>query len=139
MAMPTPILRVVRMIAAALPLALAACAASEDSLSKMMVAPGKFVLYTCDDLLQRARTNAEREQQLHMLMAKAQTGAGGDLVNSVAYRPELATLEGEDRELQQTAADKKCTTPLPTAASLPLPDAAPSAPPAPPPRSRATR
>ena len=97
----------------------------------MMVAPGKFVLYSCTELAQRAKTNAEREQQLHVLMAKAQTGAGGDLVNKVAYQPELATLVGEDRELQQTAADKKCATPLPTAASLPATGATVNTPAAP--------
>jgi len=112
--MPTAKIRIVCLLAT---LALGACAISDEKLSNMMVAPGKFVLYSCTELAQRAKTNAEREQQLHVLMAKAQTGAGGDLVNKVAYQPELATLEGEDRELQQTAADKKCTTSLPTAAS----------------------
>ncbi|MGB7257899.1 MAG: hypothetical protein WBD48_07460 [Pseudolabrys sp.] len=123
--MPTTKIRIACLLAT---LALGACAVSDDKLSNMMVAPGKFVLYSCTELAQRAKTNAEREQQLHELMAKAATGSGGDLVNAVAYRPELATLEGETRELQQTAADKKCTTPLPTAASLPPPAAPPSAP-----------
>ena len=133
--MPTAKIRIACLLAT---FALAGCAVSDDKLSSMMVSPGKFVLYSCDELAQRAKTNAEREQQLHMLMAKAQTGAGGDLVNTVAYRPELATLEGEDRELQQTAADKKCTTPLPTTASLPRP-AAPASAPAPAPRRNTAR
>jgi len=49
-----------------------------------------------------------RERELLGLMAKAETGSGGRLVSTVAYRPEYLELRGEMNELRNAAAAKNC-------------------------------
>ena len=41
-------------------------------------------------------------------MAKAGEGSGGQLVSSVAYRPEYLERRGEMVELRRVAAEKNC-------------------------------
>jgi hypothetical protein len=43
-----------------------------------------------------------------MLMAKAETGPGGQLASAMAYRPEYLQLRGEMDQLRKTAGEKNC-------------------------------
>ena len=86
---------------------LAGCA-NDDSTARFFVAPGKYVLYDCTELKQASLKTAAREHELEGLMAKADIGAGGGLVNAVAYRPEYDSLRGDMMDLRQAAIDKKC-------------------------------
>jgi len=87
---------------------LAGCSSEGNSQGRFLVAPGKFVLYTCPELALRAKQNAEREQKLRDLMTKAEAGAGGHLVSTLAYKPEYDTLQEESRQLQEMMVEKKC-------------------------------
>jgi hypothetical protein len=88
---------------------LAGCAANEqDSTSRFLVAPGKYVLFNCAQIKQTAEKNSERQHELEALMARAGEGSAGRLVSAVAYKPEYYQLRGEMADLRQTAADKKC-------------------------------
>jgi hypothetical protein len=91
---------------AALPAA--GCAMSDDSLSRVMVAPGKFSFYTCPELVAKASELAKRERELEGLMAKAGESAGGGLVNALAYRPDYVSARGEMRDVREAAAAKQC-------------------------------
>ncbi len=94
-------------LAAVLAALLAGCAtalADDASLSRFFVAPGRYVLFNCQQIAQQSKTNSERQHVLEDLMAKS----GSELANAVAYRPEYLQLRGEMDDLRRTAADKKC-------------------------------
>lgn len=97
----------------ALLLTLAACAAglpnsSDDRLGRVLVAPGKYVLYTCPEIAQAATVVALRQRELEGLMAKASVDASGRFVSNMAYRPEYIEKRGEMNELRNAAIAKEC-------------------------------
>ena len=81
---------------------------SDDKMGRLLVAPDKFVLYSCPALAERATAINVREKELLGLMAKAGPSSGGRLVSTVAYRPEYLELRGEMNELRNAAAAKNC-------------------------------
>jgi hypothetical protein len=91
-------------------LALSGCA-TDDTMSMILVSPGKFILYTCPELVTQGRAMAKRDRELESLMAKANQGAGGQFVNVIAYRQEYLTNRGEMKDLRAQAAEKQCTLP----------------------------
>jgi hypothetical protein len=104
--------------AAVLAIALAGCAMSDDRAARFLVAPGKYVLYRCDQIATEANKNAARQRELESLMARAGPSSSGQFVSTIAYRPEYLELRGEMNVLRQTAAEKGCTfAPNPDAAS----------------------
>ena len=95
-------------VAGALAATLYASAASADDAawSHFLVAPGKYVLFNCQQLDVQAKTNQKRIVELEALMARS----GSDLANAIAYKPEYLQLRGEQADIQREAADKKCKT-----------------------------
>jgi hypothetical protein len=89
-------------------LTLSACAGNDDVTARMLVAPGKYVLFNCAQLAEQATANLKRQHELEGLTVQAGTGSGGQMVSAVAYRPEYLQLRGEMEDLRQTATDKKC-------------------------------
>ena len=89
-------------------LLLAGCAGSDNALSNLMVAPGKYDIYHCDDLARSIQGMAARVRELEGLKAKAETGAGGQLVSAAVYEPDLLTARGELKEMQRSAREKQC-------------------------------
>ena len=85
---------------------------SDDQAARFLVAPGKYVLYNCDELARQAQGLAARQKELGQLMAKASTDATGRMIGDAAYRSEYISTRGELTELRKTAAEKNCT-PLP--------------------------
>ncbi|HZT28036.1 MAG TPA: hypothetical protein VFA57_20290 [Pseudolabrys sp.] len=81
-----------------------AASAEDELLSKFLVAPGKYVLFNCQQLDVQAKANETRMRELEGLMAKS----GSELVNAVTYRPEYLQLRGELADIRHEAADKKC-------------------------------
>ena len=94
-------------IAALAALALSGCA-SEEAASRFLVAPDKYVLYSCPELATASQAILTRQRELEMLMAKAETGRGGQLASAMAYRPEYLQLRGEMDQLRKTAGEKNC-------------------------------
>ena len=76
---------VIAVTVAALAVALSGCAMPDEQLARFMVAPDKYMLYTCDDIAKETQAAAAREQELRQLMAKADVDAPGRLVSAVAY------------------------------------------------------
>lgn len=94
---------------AALALAALLCGASaasadDNMMSNFLVAPGKFILFNCQQLDVAAKANQQRMAQLEALMAKS----GSEFANMVAYRPEYLQLRGEMADMRREAVDKKC-------------------------------
>ncbi|MGE3147512.1 MAG: hypothetical protein AB7K04_00430 [Pseudorhodoplanes sp.] len=88
---------------------LCACASGNDeTLSALMVSPGKYEIYKCDQLAKEGKDRVSRAQELRKLMGKSSAGPGGALANTLAYRSEYLTAVGELREMEKTALGKKC-------------------------------
>ena len=83
-------------------LALSGCA-TDDTMSTILVSPGKFILYTCPELVRAGRTMASRQRELESLMAKSRQDVGGEIVNVMAYRQEYLTNIGEMKDLRAQA------------------------------------
>lgn len=91
----------------------AACVAGcsyNDEIASAIVAPGKYQLYTCEDLTIRGRDTAKRERELKALMEKSEQGTGGALVNILAYRTEYLTARGELMQMEAAASAKNCAS-----------------------------
>jgi hypothetical protein len=70
--------------------------------------PGKFYLYTCEDIERYIVVFRARILELEQLMSRASQGAGGEFVNMIAYRGEYAQYRGEMAEITKAKADKQC-------------------------------
>jgi len=104
-------------------LLLAGCAGGDSSLSNLMVAPGQYDIYHCDDLARSIQGRAARVRELESLKARAETGAGGQLVSAAVYEPDLLRARGELKEMQRSAREKQCGVPAAPAATATLPSA----------------
>ncbi len=92
-------------------LALAGCAidaANDRAAERFLVAPGKYTLYNCQQVAQTADKNIQRQRELEALMVRAGPSSAGQMVSTVAYRPEYLQLRGELTDLRRTAVEKKC-------------------------------
>jgi hypothetical protein len=112
------------LIAAAIPL-LTACASNnpqEDKLGTFLVAPGKYVLYDCQQLSGVNAGYRARRDVLRKAMADAEKGPGGAVISVLAYRTEYGQVEGNLAEIRREAASKNCTlnnAAAPTAIPMP--------------------
>ena len=51
--------------------------ASDETMSRFLVPPEKYVLYSCPELATASQKNVSRQHELEALMAKAGSGSGG--------------------------------------------------------------
>ena len=105
---------------------LAGCAtpgvSSDDNVGSYLVSPGKYQFYTCAQMTALEPPLRTREGELVVLTAKAESGPGGALAATLAYRSEYLQVRGELAELGRTIAAKNCPPPA-------LEEAPPSKPP----------
>ena len=94
-------------LASALAGMLGGCAGSDSG--ALLIDPGHYSAYHCNDLAARAKVLAAREKDLHALMERADQGGGGGVIGSLAYRPDYDSVLGEEKLLQRTAAEKNCS------------------------------
>jgi hypothetical protein len=73
--------------------------------------PGKYEYHTCEQINAAGRAAVAREAQLRDLIAKAEQGAAGAVVSTIAYRGEHRTLVEEIAVIEVTAKRKNCLTP----------------------------
>lgn len=90
--------------------ALAGCGTISEQSVSAFASPGKYAIYTCKDIDERAAETRTRQIELEQLMARASQGAGGEFINAVAYRTEYLQARGDLTELKKAAADKQCAT-----------------------------
>ena len=67
-------------------------------------------MYTCADVESGIAGLLVRQRELEQLMARASQGAGGEFINTIAYRGEYAQARGELVELAKAKADKQCAS-----------------------------
>jgi len=87
---------------------LSACSMSDDTLARVLVAPGKYEIYNCTAIATTAKSIAPRLAELKTVMARAGTTASGRFVNATTYRPEYLSLHGEMMDLRQAKQEKHC-------------------------------
>jgi hypothetical protein len=97
--------------AAVLAASLAGCGTiSEQTAAIAFTSPGKYNIYSCEDVEKSMLTLRKRQVELEQLMARASLGFGGEFVNTIAYRGEYAQTRGQLAELTKAKADKQCAT-----------------------------
>lgn len=89
----------------------AACSTSSSFDVMLFADPGKYEYHTCEQILAAGRANTEREVKLRQLIEKAEQGAAGALVSTVAYRGEYRTVVEERAVIDKVLHRKKCQTP----------------------------
>ncbi len=72
------------------------------------VNPGSFDYLSCADLAQKTNVTRAREQELKMLIDRAEQGVFGTFVATTAYRPEYLKAQGDLKLLGETAQSKNC-------------------------------
>jgi hypothetical protein len=75
---------------------------------ELLIDPGRYAVYKCDDLAARWKIVSARERELHGLMDRAGQSNGGAVVGSLAYRADYDAVVSDERLLQRTAAEKNC-------------------------------
>jgi len=74
------------------------------------VAPGKYDFLDCPSIAKQLAKASYREAQLARLMTRASEGAGGAIVNAIAYQDQYNTARAEVRMLRKAEEDKIMST-----------------------------
>ena len=96
-------------VALALATALAGCAGvGDDTGASLLTVSGKYREYTCSDIATSMKTARAREEELAQLMTRSAQGAGGEFVNTIAYRTEYLQARVNQKLLAEAAGNKNC-------------------------------
>ena len=88
--------------------AAAGCSSPGDNTLTVFADPGKYQYATCEQIAGQRRHWTAREQELQLLMEKAEQGAGGALVNLLAYKADHVAAQEELKIIETTARAKNC-------------------------------
>lgn len=95
-----------------LAMALGGCSTpGADSSFTVFADPGRYLYYSCDQINAQLKHWTAREQELRLLMDKAEQGAGGAVVNVIAYKADHVAATEELKLLNKAAREKNCMTP----------------------------
>ena len=83
-------------------------AGGDGAVDGLFVDPGKYQYYNCEQLAEPRKRWTEREQELKLLMDKAEHSAGGTFVNVIAYQSDYAVAREELKVIESAARDKNC-------------------------------
>ena len=86
----------------------AALAGCSNGAGSLLIDPGRYSAYHCNDLAARWKELVKREKELRDLMDRADQGGGGAVIGSLAYRTDYESVRSEEKLLQRTAAEKNC-------------------------------
>jgi hypothetical protein len=88
---------------------LAGCSSVTDHTAAIFsTSPGKFEIYTCQDIEPLYKGLRTRQIELEQLMARASQGGAGSFVSTIAYRTEYEQTLSDMKELGRTKEDKQC-------------------------------
>ena len=90
---------------------LSGCATPGDSSVTLFADPGKYQFSSCQQLAVQRKTWTTKEQDLKQLMDRAEQGAGGELVNVLAYKTDYVQATEELKVLERAARSKHCNSP----------------------------
>jgi len=88
---------------------LASC--STDSPVTVFADPGQYQYHSCEQLAGQRKYWAGREQEIKQLMDKADQGAGGAIVNVLAYKADYVAATEQIKLVEAAARSKNCETP----------------------------
>lgn len=88
-------------------LALSGCGSSGGP-GQLLVAPGYYDAYRCDDLAKAWADLNKREAELAANMDRASKAAAGRIVGDVAYGADYQTVLTQKKMVQQEAVAKNC-------------------------------
>src|ERR1700722_3026942 len=74
----------------------------------LLVDPGRYEAYHCNDLVARWKALTDRERDLRALMDKASQSGTGAVIGAVAYRSDYESVLTEEKLVQHEANEKKC-------------------------------
>ena len=89
---------------------LGACATSSNPIT-IFADPGKYEFHSCEQLVGPRKQWTAREQELRVLMERAEQGAGGALVNLLAYRADYVAATEELKLIEIASRAKNCGSP----------------------------
>jgi hypothetical protein len=90
-------------------LPLAGCSSGGESMT-LLVSPGKYEYYNCEQLSGARKAMVARQQELKGLIEQAERGTGGAFVSAIAYRSDYEQQNQEVRVIDATAREKDCLT-----------------------------
>jgi hypothetical protein len=89
----------------------AGCSSMGDNPLTVFADPGKYQYSSCEQLASQRKHWSTREQELRLLMDKAEQSAGGAVVNVLAYKADHVAANEELKVVENAARSKKCDTP----------------------------
>jgi hypothetical protein len=87
---------------------LAGCSSLGDNPATLFVDPGKYQYSSCEQLAGQRKIWSTREQELKLLMERAERSAGGAVVNVLAYKADQVTASEELKVVEIVARNKNC-------------------------------
>ena len=88
---------------------LAGCSSVNDTgYSTVFTSPGKYNIYTCQEIDNIAASTRNRQTELEQLMGKASQAAGGGVVATMVYRTEYVQTGADLTHLKQAKEEKQC-------------------------------
>ena len=104
--------RLVFALSACLALAFLTCCSSSIGNSVTFFSdPGKYQFSSCEQLAKQRKQWSEKEQDLRLLMERAEQGTGGAVVNVIAYKADYVAATEELKVLENAARSKNCERP----------------------------
>src|SRR5262249_18614491 len=91
--------------------AVSACSSMGDNSVTFFADPGKYQYSSCEEIAEKRKVAAAKEQELQMLMDKADQGAGGVIVNLLAYKADHVAASEGLKVPDVTARAKNCANP----------------------------
>ena len=90
--------------------ALAACSSTSDSTTTVFAAPGKYQYHNCEQLAVAMKAATARQKDLKGLMDKAERGAAGAFVSTIAYKTDYLAATEDIQLLEAATREKNCLT-----------------------------
>jgi len=91
--------------------AVSACSSVSNNPLTVFADPGKYQYFSCEQIVANRNVWSAKEQELKMLMDKADQGAGGAVVNVLAYKADYVAASEELKVLDVAARAKNCENP----------------------------
>jgi hypothetical protein len=105
--------------------AIAGCTGMQDN-GQLFADPGKYQYHNCEQLATAHKAVLVREAQLKGLIDKAEQGAAGAVVGTIAYRTDYIAVGEELRVIESAERNKNCPPPPATPPSPPAPRRGPA-------------
>jgi hypothetical protein len=90
---------------------LAGCASTGENPLTVFADPGKYQFSSCEQLANQRKVWSSKEQELRLLMDRAEQSTGGAVVNVLAYKADHVAASEELKIIENAARAKNCDTP----------------------------